>query len=1019
MGFILSFIPIFVSSTAWAFEPPLNLRVTGVSSTGVTVQWDLQTPTPVAVRISIGPEPAPTRHGSLPGSVLLTPTPLAGNVTTYTVSNLAAGTHVFIHVAVDHADGSRVEQNVLAKTMGGPRASLSSPIRSVEVASFNMLKLVLANPGTVYNGSALNNNKGAEWQGGTWTVTRRNGNPIVVTNVYRDSRPVGQPDWRITPVPYSNNATVDLDHWIYLELGSKILSAIGENEILYVSHSGATSSTQLTNVIVPFSDRYIESPLIQVNQVGYDPSATQRWAYISLWRGATAGGTVGYIPLNDIPSTVEMIAEPSDPLTVRPIVASGLSVSAKATLGTPTVNGSANNGDETGAEVKQINLASVPEGIGVRYHVRIPGLGVSYPTGVSRAGVLKSFYVMARGLFLNRWGRDISNCAWTDWCGRPADHKVIYTSDANPWDAEVPGHPQDGHVPTGLPKITRALPADFGSLFNAGTGFAGGHHDAGDFDTRRHHTEIAEYLLLAFEIAPNNFPDNQLDLPESGNGIPDILDEAFWNLRSWIYLQDDDGGVRAGAEATKHPQDYYYADTDPLDYWTWMKDPDTTMRSAALFAQCSRLMTPFVGISPQAAIIVPALRARAERAWNSTTAGLKVDGSGNWDPTSTAGPASTMWAAGELLLLTNDAKYKKIFESVMAQKFYRNWDATPGPSAGDELFTQDRFVNFPEYGTRRTGVPPEGQFSHTVNYYAAYAKSPAADPNYKALIQTWAARMANDDLYNFDNFHAHRSAYRLYYWGGTTLPLQELANVFGAMRIGVGDTVKFKNALSMSLDHILGGNPANQTWTTGLGYFPPLEPAHLDSLAFIKDKGLPPMPGQPVFGPVNDKPTVPYNAEPLAGFFPDFGVRPHLLKWCDTRTLIVTNEVGSTMAAMNALLSGVLLSPNATLVPNSWKPGGSNHRNGLADTDDLPTPPPPVAPPHPADVNADNQLILDEATQHGYCWRSAPNIPAGCPTPAATMENAVRAGSLWSATVSGNYRYNPGNTCPACWEPAP
>jgi len=32
--------------------------------------------------------------------------------------------------------------------------------------------------------------------------------------------------------------------------------------------------------------------------------------------------------------------------------------------------------------------------------------------------------------------------------------------------------------------------------------------------------------MTAFEIAPSNFSDGELNIPESGNGIPDILDEA-------------------------------------------------------------------------------------------------------------------------------------------------------------------------------------------------------------------------------------------------------------------------------------------------------------------------------------------------------------------------------------------------------------------------------------------------------------------------------------------------------------
>jgi endoglucanase len=35
----------------------------------------------------------------------------------------------------------------------------------------------------------------------------------------------------------------------------------------------------------------------------------------------------------------------------------------------------------------------------------------------------------------------------------------------------------------------------------------------------------------------------QLKIPETGNGTPDILNEARWNLEWMLKMQDDDGGV--------------------------------------------------------------------------------------------------------------------------------------------------------------------------------------------------------------------------------------------------------------------------------------------------------------------------------------------------------------------------------------------------------------------------------------------------------------------------------------------
>ena len=52
-------------------------------------------------------------------------------------------------------------------------------------------------------------------------------------------------------------------------------------------------------------------------------------------------------------------------------------------------------------------------------------------------------------------------------------------------------------------------------------------------------------------IAPETLPDdgsfdNQLNLPESGNGIPDILDEALWAISFYLEHQYPDGAIPLG-----------------------------------------------------------------------------------------------------------------------------------------------------------------------------------------------------------------------------------------------------------------------------------------------------------------------------------------------------------------------------------------------------------------------------------------------------------------------------------------
>ena len=72
---------------------------------------------------------------------------------------------------------------------------------------------------------------------------------------------------------------------------------------------------------------------------------------------------------------------------------------------------------------------------------------------------------------------------------------------------------------------------------------SGGWYDAGDYN--KYTTWTAGYvaqLLLAYQEHPNAFGD-QSGIPESENGIPDVIDEARWGLDFLRRLQDDDGGV--------------------------------------------------------------------------------------------------------------------------------------------------------------------------------------------------------------------------------------------------------------------------------------------------------------------------------------------------------------------------------------------------------------------------------------------------------------------------------------------
>lgn len=72
-----------------------------------------------------------------------------------------------------------------------------------------------------------------------------------------------------------------------------------------------------------------------------------------------------------------------------------------------------------------------------------------------------------------------------------------------------------------------------------------GWYDAGDYNKYVVNSGISTYkLLAAYEHFPKFFQAQKLNIPESGNAIPDLLNEALWNLDWLLSMQDpDDGGV--------------------------------------------------------------------------------------------------------------------------------------------------------------------------------------------------------------------------------------------------------------------------------------------------------------------------------------------------------------------------------------------------------------------------------------------------------------------------------------------
>ncbi len=116
------------------------------------------------------------------------------------------------------------------------------------------------------------------------------------------------------------------------------------------------------------------------------------------------------------------------------------------------------------------------------------------------------------------------------------DKALPYASDALGTFAGIGGQWVDGACHVG----DSSAAAGPGSTDDGALDLHGGWHDAGDYQKTLWGRGVPQ-MLFAYEVNPAAWTDGQLHIPESGNGIPDLLDETRWELDFYVRLQRPDG----------------------------------------------------------------------------------------------------------------------------------------------------------------------------------------------------------------------------------------------------------------------------------------------------------------------------------------------------------------------------------------------------------------------------------------------------------------------------------------------
>ncbi|MBO6240089.1 MAG: glycoside hydrolase family 9 protein [Butyrivibrio sp.] len=171
-------------------------------------------------------------------------------------------------------------------------------------------------------------------------------------------------------------------------------------------------------------------------------------------------------------------------------------------------------------------------------------------------------------------------------------------------------------------------------------------------------SKIAENFLLAYEMDEEVFTDD-IGIPESGNGIPDILDEVRYEVEWLLKMQDEKTGGEYGAAITDSSKG---GDIFTYPVVVTPVSMEATINFAAMMARFSYFYQQY---DPEFATVC--LRA-ADKAWNCYLMNQNIEDS------------AVFKAAAQLYRATGNQDYEAVLNSFFLRKDF------------EELFKTDENV---------------------------------------------------------------------------------------------------------------------------------------------------------------------------------------------------------------------------------------------------------------------------------------------------------------------------------------
>ena len=326
---------------------------------------------------------------------------------------------------------------------------------------------------------------------------------------------------------------------------------------------------------------------------------------------------------------------------------------------------------------------------------------------------------------------------------------------------------------------------------------SGGWHDAGDYG--RYVVPGAKTvadLLYAFQAAPQMFGDNT-GIPESGNKIPDVLDEARFELEWMKKMQAENGGVYHKVSCATFPA--YVMPEDEKDALIV-----TPVSSTATADFCASMALAYEFYKPYDKEFAEDCLKCAEKAWNwlSENPGFVFKNpedivTGDYGDKSDKD--ERYWATIQMYRATGDEKY---FESLSS-----------------------------------TGGAPTGLDWSTVGDYGniallTYDKVDKSNSTYVKALS--AIKDQADSLLKVASASPYGSCLKKYNWG-SNMTIANAGIILSLAEKLTGDT-KYAAGAELQLNYLLGVNPLGTCFVSGYGTVSPQHPHHRPSM--VKEQAM-------------------------------------------------------------------------------------------------------------------------------------------------------------------------------------